>query len=397
MTSFCRSTNILLLRSGRPEGTCQSGRRAAPGGSAKAGSAGRSAPKPAAAAGATPARAPSSRQAASVQAPLQAPAERSAWSGAPGRKIRARASYSAARATGIADGSSGSSRRRRRPGRRRAARGALDGIACARERADLDRRDAARPAGRGDRVAGQKARCRRPAPCGRARPRRRAEVDERHRRAGGLQVERGAIRAVVVGQHHRAAARAHGVAVEVAAHRARQHDAGPVVLGEHQRPLERAGRQHHLARAHFPEALAGQVRRGAPEVVGDALEQGQIVVVVVGECGRAGQHAVSGRLASSAATSASQAGARVILGSSSSAPPSAGCCSARITRAPLRPAACAAARPAGRRRRPARRSARGGARSGRGRARRRLAQARGTADRALVDARHQDGGHMKVL
>ncbi len=111
-----------------------------------------------------------------------------------------------------------------------------------------------------------------------------------------LQVERGAVGAVVVGQHDRAAAGAHGVAVEVAAHRARQHDAGPVVLGEHQRPLERAGREHHLARAHLPQALAGQVSgRGRPEVVGHALEQAEIVVVVVGEGGGAGQHADLGK------------------------------------------------------------------------------------------------------
>ena len=80
----------------------------------------------------------------------------------------------------------------------------------------------------------------------------RAQIDHRDRGAGGAQIERGPIRAVVVGEHHRLTAGAHRVLIEIAAHGARQHDARPIVLGEHQRSLQRAGRQHDLAGAQLP-------------------------------------------------------------------------------------------------------------------------------------------------
>ena len=120
----------------------------------------------------------------------------------------------------------------------------------------------------------------------------RAKVDHGHGRAGGVQIERGPIGAIVVGQHDRAPAGEHGLTVEIAADRAGQHDARAVVAGEHQRPLERAGREHDLPGPDLPEPLAGQVRgRGRPQVVGDPLDQGEVVVVVVAECRGAGQHA----------------------------------------------------------------------------------------------------------
>ena len=68
-----------------------------------------------------------------------------------------------------------------------------------------------------------------------------------------------------------------------------QHDAGPVVAVEDQRPLDGAGRQHDLLRPHPPQALARLVGRRQRQVVGDALEQGQIVVVEIAEGGGAAQ------------------------------------------------------------------------------------------------------------
>ena len=54
-----------------------------------------------------------------------------------------------------------------------------------------------------------------------------------------------------------------GVAVEVGAHRARQHHARPVVVGEGERALDRAGRQHDLAGPE-PSRGAGADRRKRP-------------------------------------------------------------------------------------------------------------------------------------
>ncbi len=123
-----------------------------------------------------------------------------------------------------------------------------------------------------------------------------AQIEHGDGNASRSQIERGAIGAIVAGEQHGAAAGQHGVAVQIAAHRARQHDPGPVVVGEHQRPLERAGRQHHLLGPYLPEPLAGQMRgRCRSEMVGDPLDQAQIVVVVVGECRGPGQDAKFGQ------------------------------------------------------------------------------------------------------
>ena len=51
------------------------------------------------------------------------------------------------------------------------------------------------------------------------------------------------------------AAGPHGVAVDITLHRRRQHDAGPVVVMKHQRTLDGASCNDHLAGAHPPSAL----------------------------------------------------------------------------------------------------------------------------------------------
>ena len=57
------------------------------------------------------------------------------------------------------------------------------------------------------------------------------------------EIEGGEIGRVIVGDDHRALERGHGEAVEIGAHGGSQHDAGAVIVGEHQRPFERAGRK----------------------------------------------------------------------------------------------------------------------------------------------------------
>ena len=154
------------------------------------------------------------------------------------------------------------------------------------------------------------------------------------------------------GDDHRALSRHHAVAVDEHAQALGQHDARPVVAGEHQRALVRAGRQHHLAGAHLPQPLARQVRVRVGQVVGDALHQADDVVGVVAEGGGARQQRdVAARPSSVASASSSQAHADlpsiVEVSSCSSAPPISACSSTRMTRSPLSAAASAAARPAG--------------------------------------------------
>ena len=87
----------------------------------------------------------------------------------------------------------------------------------------------------------------------------RAKVDDRrHLAAGARHVECRVPAGIVVGGDDDAPPRQHAVAVHVGAHRAGEHDARPVVLVEHERPLDRAGREHHLFGAHAPKPLPGK-------------------------------------------------------------------------------------------------------------------------------------------
>ncbi len=110
-------------------------------------------------------------------------------------------------------------------------------------------------------------------------------------------------RVVVVGEHHGAAAGSDAEAVDVGAHRAGQHHAGPVVAAEHQRPLDRA---RSPARSAWPRSArgAGAADAGrARPVVGHPLDRAVGAAVVDAErrsCGVSTR--TSGRLASSAAT-----------------------------------------------------------------------------------------------
>ena len=71
------------------------------------------------------------------------------------------------------------------------------------------------------------------------------------------------------------------VAVDVGGHRGRQHDAGKVVVGEHQRSLDGAGREHHLLGANAMQPLPRSGHRHGPQVVRSTFDDGEEVVVVV--------------------------------------------------------------------------------------------------------------------
>jgi hypothetical protein len=95
------------------------------------------------------------------------------------------------------------------------------------------------------------------------------------------QIESCRIGAVIVCEQNGAAARADGEAVEVGASGRGQHDAGTVIAVKDQRPLDRPGAQYDLLCAHPPQPLARLVGRRQGQIVGNALEQNEIVVVEI--------------------------------------------------------------------------------------------------------------------
>ncbi len=113
------------------------------------------------------------------------------------------------------------------------------------------------------------------------------DAGDRHARV--VQLERRPVGGVVRGHDHGAAAGPDTPAVQVAAGRVGQHHAGAVVVGKHQRALGRARRQHDMLRPDLPEPLARRARGHVRQMVGQALRQGDEVVVVVAEALRAGQ------------------------------------------------------------------------------------------------------------
>ena len=103
-------------------------------------------------------------------------------------------------------------------------------------------------------------------------------------------------RVVVVGEDHRAAARRDTEAIEVGAHGAGQHDAGPVVVAEDDRPLDGARRQHG-ALGHDASTAAGAAAcaGGVGNMIVDALERGIGAAVVDALHGGAAQDAALGQ------------------------------------------------------------------------------------------------------
>ena len=111
-----------------------------------------------------------------------------------------------------------------------------------------------------------------------------------HHRACALQIRGRAPSIVVVGEDHGAFAGQHTEAVEVGAHRARQHHAGQVVVAENGCAFDGAARQHHALRRDAPQALAGLLRKRHREVVRDALHRTVDAVVEGAEHGGAGEY-----------------------------------------------------------------------------------------------------------
>ena len=106
-------------------------------------------------------------------------------------------------------------------------------------------------------------------PAPRTAPAARSAAARGHRRSAATltplpQIERGLIGGVVaaVTMTTRAPDQ-YAVAVEIGLRGAREHDAGEVIARKHQRPFDRARREHHLLGTHLPQPLARQLRRRA--------------------------------------------------------------------------------------------------------------------------------------
>ena len=102
--------------------------------------------------------------------------------------------------------------------------------------------------------------------------------------AGGPEVGGQGVGAVVGSADDHPGTGGHGVAVEVAADRGGEHDAGAVVVFEDQRAFVGAGGQDDLGGADVPDPLAGHSRRGRrQEVVRPVLGRDDVVGVVGAE------------------------------------------------------------------------------------------------------------------
>jgi hypothetical protein len=107
---------------------------------------------------------------------------------------------------------------------------------------------------------------------------------------GSTTVTAALVAAVVVGEHHRIAARQHAITVDVRRHRRSEHHARQIVIAEHQRPLVRTGCQHYASGADFPQQLACAFTRRHRQMVSQSLYHRDEVVILVAECGAARQH-----------------------------------------------------------------------------------------------------------
>ena len=76
--------------------------------------------------------------------------------------------------------------------------------------------------------------------------------DQRDTHARFLEIERGSVSAVVRGRDNDAVADLGAILTAIAPRGIGEHHGGAVIVRKDQRTLDRAGRQHHLARAHLP-------------------------------------------------------------------------------------------------------------------------------------------------
>ena len=348
-TSFWKSTNAFARRSARMAGGCAiARRRTLARRSADSVGSRDSAPRtrpPVAAA--RPAASPSASAPARSKAALQAPADRSRCADAPGLKSLQR----------LVEGELAARLReemhRGRPSARHQQRVAGDGSLLARKclkRTALTRRRPSTPRISAPATTSMPA-ARAASGSGPLASRRRSAISATLTPAV-FEIERGAVGAVVRGRDDDAVADLGAILAAIAPRGIGEHHGRPVVVREDQRALDRAGRQHHLARAHLPQAFARQIGIGDEVGFGDALVERDEILRVIAErlgarhqphVGRGPQRGervrkpIRARFCPRSRPQPRRAASR----------PSAGFSSQTTTRAPLALAASAAASPAG--------------------------------------------------
>ena len=107
--------------------------------------------------------------------------------------------------------------------------------------------------------------------------------DRRHFDTRRMKLQRGLIGIIRGGKEHSFCARLHAIAVEERARRAGLHNAGAVIVGKHQWPLDRAGGQNHLFGPHLPHALARGLAIHLRQMVGEALDKADKILLVIAE------------------------------------------------------------------------------------------------------------------
>ena len=119
----------------------------------------------------------------------------------------------------------------------------------------------------------------------------RPRVHNAYRDACGLQHHGGLIGVVIVGEDDALGTGCYAIALDHAARRTCQHDAGTVVIGKGNRPFDCPGGEDHLLRPDLPQTVAWSARcQQGRVVIGNALEQHQEIMVPVADDGCAVEH-----------------------------------------------------------------------------------------------------------
>ena len=119
----------------------------------------------------------------------------------------------------------------------------------------------------------------------------RPRIDNPHRDACGLQHHGRLVGVVIVGEDDAFRTGGNAIALDHAARRTCQHDAGTVVVGKGNRPFDGTGGEDHLLRPDLPQPVAWSARcQQGRVVIGNALEQHQEIMVPVADDGCAVQH-----------------------------------------------------------------------------------------------------------
>ena len=165
-----------------------------------------------------------------------------------------------------------------------------------------------------------------------------------------MQIERGEIGAVVVREYDGSGAGPDCIAIRIHARGRSEHHSRAIVVWKYERALERAGCQHDLRGAYFPQALHRRMSIGKRRAHGRMFHNCERVVIEVAEDSAAAEHGYLRQRAQFSERAPDPVERRFAVDvravgqeAAANSLPS----SAMITRAPARAAASAAASPAG--------------------------------------------------